>query len=277
MTEVLRLTNSEMGAWRDDPRFWYLAYYLGLQKKEPMVAGRAITRGNRYHDALAEYYDPDKRIHPVVTVEKSIERDLAAAPWQEVDILKEGDLVKAMVEGYIEWLAEEGEDEDLEILATETKVEVPLVDGINLLSKLDARVQRRSTNRRLALEHKSNFYDIVLLQNDTQCLTEHLVEFLDLKEKGEDPHRAEGILYNMARPVKRTAAAKPPFYKREDVIHNDHELRAHWRHCVSIGNAIQNARTRLDAGETHHTVCPPSVSRESTWKNPFLRIYTLMD
>jgi hypothetical protein len=81
----------------------------------------------------------------------------------------------------------------------------------------------------------------------------------------------------MARKVKRSARATPPFYARVDVRHNVHELRNHWRHVWGTAYDIIQVRARLDAGESHHTACPPNPTRDSTWRDPFFRISVMLD
>lgn len=281
---VLRLTNSEMGLWRSDRRHWYLSYYRRLRPKPSPSAGTPLAIGTRIHDALAAYYVPEGETpaDPVAWIEASYLMSIEQDPIAEDELLKEKDLTKTMVEGYMDWLAETGVDAELRVLAPETKVEVPLIEGATLLSKLDARVMRESDGARLALEHKtvqSLTEPLAFLQTDYQLRTEHLVEMLDLKNRGLDAEamRARGVLYNMLRKVKRTARANPPFYGREEVDHNVHELRNHFQHCATIAAEIIDAHRRLDAGESHHAVCPPSPSRESNWRNPFFNLYPLMD
>lgn len=282
----VRLTNSEMMTWLGCRRDWYLTVYRGLRRRNRPAAGRPTTTGNRYHDAMAGWYDPANPVHPVVTVEESVMRDVAMFPEQEEYVLKEGELVRIMVEGYVEWLEETGIDSDLRVLAAESKIEVPLLSykgyDVTLLSKIDARVERISTGDRLALEHKtvqSLTQPLSILRGNHQLLTEQVVELKSLKASGEEEKRAVGVLYNMARKVKRTARAKPPFYGREYVYHNVQELRNHWVHCCAIAREIVDARIQLDAGASHHAVCPPHVSRDLTWKSEFFRdgIYPLMD
>lgn len=297
---ILRLTNSEMALWRQDRRHWYLACYRrlrlksqtvlvttptgGIEEKERVAVNTPLAIGTRVHDALAAYYVPEGEevVDPVEWIRQSYDRDIAADPIGEADLVKEKDLSVTMVEGYMQWLEETGADAELRVLAPETKIEVPLIDGATLLSKIDARVIRESDGARLSLEHKtvqSLNEPLPLLQTDYQLRTEHLVEMLDLKNRGLDAEveRARGVLYNMLRKVKRTATAKPPFYGREEVDHNVHELRNHFHHCATLAAEIIDAHRRLDEGESHHIVCPPSPTRESTWKNPFFGMYPLMD
>lgn len=275
----LRLTNSEMTVWRRCKRKWYLSTYRGLRAREQEVTGH-LSVGNIVHDALAEYYATGK--DPTETVREAYALKIATHPAMEKDITKERDLCVAMTEGYTQWLEETGADADLKLVeAPEEAVEVPLYEGATLLSKLDARVERRSDGSRLALEHKTTGdlkAPIELHRLNTQFLTEHLVEFMShLESKDKEVPRTDGVLVNMLRKVKRTAAAKPPFYGREEVPHNEHELRNHWRHVVAQAQEIQAARARLDAGEDHHTVAYPNPTRDCKWDCPFFRVCLLAD
>lgn len=284
---MLRLTNSEMKQFRRCRRQWWLGSYRGLRLAQTRIAGSPLTIGNRVHDALAAYYDPADQRDPLDVLRASCDADLAGLG--ELDegaakaIQSEWELTSAMLRGYLDWLEETGADSDLRVLTSEKKLEVPLIDGeATLLSKIDARVERVSTGARLALEHKTvgNLsYALPLLQLDTQLLTEHLAELIHLRELGDEDAegRAEGVLYNMLRKVKRTASAKPPFYGRETVMHNVHELRNHWRHVVGTAREILRTRERLAAGENPQHVVPPNPTRDCTWDCPFFRVCPLFD
>jgi len=211
----------------------------------------------------------------------AVSADLEKHPLYDRQIRNDADLCRAMVSGYLEWLEDTGADAGLRVIAQETRVEAPLIDGVTLLAKLDARVQRESgyigpagPGARLALEFKT-VGDLVrslpTLQIDSQLLTEHLVEFLALKDSGQDSERAQGVLYRMLRKVKRTASAKPPFFSEEEVPHSVDELRNHWLHVVAYAQDILAARSRLDAGESHHSVTPPSPQTSCSWYCPLLQ------
>lgn len=89
--------------------------------------------------------------------------------------------------------------------------------------------------------------------------------------------RAEGAILNMLRKVKRTAKATPPFYLRHTVHHNVEELRNHWRHVIAIAGEIQLATSRLDAGESHQVVVPPTPERDCRYSCQFFQICGLFD
>lgn len=278
MSEVLRLTNSEMRAYMRCRRKWYLNYYRGLQPTG-LDFNKPLSIGQRVHEVLSVYYQPGtERIVPLDYFRMTVDRDVEAHPEQESEIRKEADLCEAMLEGYFEWLAEEGEDSDLEVIEPEAEMEAPL-EGLDatLLSKIDARVRRISDGKVFALEHKTVAdlkKPVRKLQVDTQLLTEHLVEFLhDLGDGGSaDAPKATGALYNMLRKVKRTASAKPPFFGREEVRHNVEELRNHWRHVAQVAAEIAELRSKLDGGADHHDVCYPSPTNDCDWDCEFKNV-----
>jgi hypothetical protein len=276
---VKRLTNSEMSTWRDCRRKWWLSYYRGLKLKGGVRFNTAISIGNRVHAALAAYYDPAVEADPVQHVKDAVAADLREHPDQDEALQKELDLCLTMVEGYVEWLAEEGADaEYTAVLGSEDAVEVPLMDDVTLLAKLDVRVEDHKGDRR-GLDHKTGTHGVEprLLQINTQSLTQHLVEFMKLKAEGREAEVTKGTVFNFLRKSKRTARAKPPFYWREPVNHNEDELRSHWKHVVAIARDMQTAEWRLRNGEDHHTVVYPSPGTDCGWKCPFFKICALFD
>lgn len=269
----LRLTNSESRQWKRCKRKWYFGTYKALTRRS-FEFNKPLSIGTRLHDVMQHYYVPGlDRPDPMEYFHSRVEQDVEKHPALEVDIRKEAALVEAMLEGYLQWLEEEGADSDIEVIAPEVEMEVGLIDGATILSKIDARVKRVSDGKHGALEHKTaaSLTDPVRrLQVDPQVLTEHLVEFLTyLTEDGAEENRAQFVLYNMMKKSKRTARAKPPFYTRHEIMHNITELRNHWRHMARIAAEIQAARAELDAGADHHDVCYPNVTKECTWDCDF--------
>lgn len=281
---MLRLSNSEMVTFRRCKRRWWLSYFRGLIPLAEHERGSAISIGNLVHDALAAYYDPEVRQDPVEHARGQVEAAIYVNPGYEIEITKEWDLVEAMLTGYMEWLEDEAADSDLIYLGSERRAEVAISDDVALISKLDAVVEQRSDGAKLALEHKTvgNFVDRpALAALDTQLLTEHLVRFMDAQEKGATSDEAyaecHGVLLNMLRKVKRTARATPPFYMRVVVPHNVEELRNHWRHVLSIAREIQSVTRRLEEGESHHSVVPPSPANDCCWSCEFFKVCKMWD
>ena len=254
------LTNSEMAAFQACRRGWWLTYYRQLKRVHDWSSLPSI--GTTYHSALELYYR-EGRTDVADLVRMWTDELVAEYPDLEKEIRKDGELAAIMVEGYFIWLEQEGADIGYQVVGAEEAVEVPL-EGTHyrLRGKIDARLEREADGAWLQLEHKTvgNLKDIPrYAQNAPQFLTYDLLAFLKAKEEGDRP--TDGVIINMAKRVLRTARANPPFYARHEVRHNVDELRNHFRHVVAIAKQIEEARNRLDAGESHHDVCPPSNGR----------------
>jgi hypothetical protein len=280
MRHPLRLTNSEMKTFKRCRRKWWLSTYRGLGPRQRDF-NRPTGIGTRVHNALAVLYDPVAPQDPVAWLKQSVQEDLTKFPDERSNIEKEADLALAMIEGYWEWLEETGADRGFEVVASEGAREAVLYEDVTLLSKLDARiVHRERQDIRLALEHKTVgdlSTPLPFLQIDTQLLTEHLVEYMSLRNEGRDADAAQGVLYNMLRKCKRTSRAKPPFFGREEVKHNRHELEKHWMHVIAVAKRIRQVETELEAGASHHEVCEPNPTRDCKWECPFFHICSHFD
>ena len=286
----LLISNSEIQTWKDCRRKWWLTYYRQLRLKSFEHTGPRML-GGRIHYALSEMYENGR--NPVDVVIETYESDIAdidrtkpGALAIETDMRKEADLAKAMLEGYVEWVADNAMDSGIEIVAVERAVvvEAPGFEDVYLKGKLDARVVRKVDNARLFLDHKT-VADLATprhtLPMDEQMKFYHLLEVLDAKMNHgvdqEQQWRTDGALYNMLRKVKRTATAKPPFYERIEVRHNRTEIETMWYRVAAVLMDIIDARRRLDSGVSHHTVAFPRPSRDCTWKCDFFSICKMFD
>ena len=276
MTRVL--TQSELTTFMRDRRQWYLGYYRSLRKRydTPYLP----TVGTLVHYGLESYYR-QKDEHPVDAVKGRAMFLIDRNPEAAETIAEAAGLAGIMLEGYLDWVEETGADAVLDVYAAEETVEVQLSPHPFILrGKIDARARDSFTGAHIQLEHKTvgSLADLPkTAQSSFQFLTYDLLAYLKSVETSEHAYRTDGVLLNMLRRVKRTARAKPPFYGRHIVRHNTNELRNHWRHVVGIAQEIERTTSRLNAGEDHHMVCPPTVTRDSAWQNPFLPVYQLMD
>ena len=271
------LTNSEMAAFTNCRRGWWLRYYRQLQRRHEYSSLPSV--GNFYHIGLEAYYNMGETNVTQLALNYA-EEMIRETPDLSAQIMKDVELAVIMLEGYFEWLEETGSDVGLKIIGAEQAVEVPLEGTqLRLRGKIDTRMEREVDGAWLQLENKTvgNLTDIPkYAQGAPQFLTYDLLAFLKAREEKEG-RATDGVILNMARRVKRTASAKPPFYARHEVRHNVHELRAHWKHVVAVGTEIQSVRAKLDAGAEHHDICPPTVSRNHTWSCPCAPITTMFD
>lgn len=275
--EVVNISNSELTTFKEDRRKWMLAYYYGLKPKSQPAHG-ALALGTRVHYALEMYYTNND--DPLEVYSKNVDEDrvwLLAEQRDTTDFDKEAELGRIMLEGYMEWLEETGADSGLEVVSAEEILTVPIMDGrVNLVGKLDMRVKRKHDGVRLFMDHKTaaasaNVTKIAHLNWQPKMYM--LLEML----KEDEEERCDGMMYNILKKVKRTATAKPPFYERVEVRHNRNTMNAFWYQVHGVVNDIVHCRKQLDDGVDHNVVCYPNPTNDSTWKDPFFALGSLID
>lgn len=282
------ITQSTLKTFTRCKRKWWLGEHRQLAL--PNEYRSPLTVGNLVHDALAQYYDGvyggncSSFVEPIEFVKHRALAVMEEHPDLAEVIARDAELAGIMVDGYVAWVEETAADAEFETVEPERVVRVQLVDDVELLGKLDGRVTTRDGWTGF-LEHKTvgNFTDLpAVAQLERQYLTYDLLQYLEALNTGAlqpDTNKplTDGALLNMLRKVKRTVRAKPPFYARHRVEHNLHELRSHWRHVVAIAREIQDAEARLAAGESHHTVAPPTPALDCRWSCPFFGVCAMFD
>lgn len=287
---IPRYSNGQLRTFKECKREYWLAYYRKLGLPTEKRTG-AASIGTRFHRCLAVLYVPHgtERGDPFAELDRTYEEDLVKVAGDEfklADLNKDVELVRIMLEGYVEWLQETGADQGLEIIASETRLEV---DGqfpgvvAHLIAKIDVRARRTlgTDVAQLFIDHKT-VGDLTtptkMLHMDEQMLHYHLIEWLNLVEEGADPNvRSAGALYNMARKVKRTATAKPPFYDRVEVRHNDHELRSYWLRVQGTILDILEFERKLNEGADPAIVAYPNPTKDCSWKCDFFHVCPMFD
>jgi CRISPR/Cas system-associated exonuclease Cas4 (RecB family) len=146
MTEgTYTLSNSEIQTYKDCRRKWWLAYYRRLKPKQKKYSG-PLALGSRVHEALDQYYSTDSPLLDIYASLVQEERKLVEAQTEFTsDFETEADLGRIMLEGYLDWVEEEGIDAELEFISTEEILTMPMFDGsVQLQGKLDMRVRRKA-------------------------------------------------------------------------------------------------------------------------------------
>lgn len=270
------LTNSEMAAFMNCRRGWYITYYRRLKKTRDYASLPSI--GTMYHKGLELYYNEGRTDGPEIISAEAAEL-MSLYPELADQISKDAEKTAIMLEGYFDWVEETGADEGLTVIGAEQGVEVVLGEtGYRLRGKIDTRLEREADGAWLQLENKT-VGDLVSIpqyaQSAPQFLTYDLLAFLLAREEGG--RATDGVILNMAKRVRRTKAAKPPFYARHEVRHNVDELRNHYRHVVAIGGMIEASHVALDSGASHHEVCPPKIDRNHVWSCACQPVTEFMD
>ena len=221
MSDVIRLSNSELQTFKDCRRRWWLTYYRRLQPKNRDMTG-ALAFGSRIHAALDAHYAQGLPLLQAHSELVETDRKLLLADFQDTyQLEQEAEMGRIMLEGYEQWVEEEGIDAELEMISTEETVIVPLFNGdVELQGKLDMRVRRKADGVRMFRDFKTvggSFTDFSAMAHmNEQILTYMMLETAQNKE-GE---RSEGGIFTMLKKVKRSANAKPPFYEQIEVRHN---------------------------------------------------------
>lgn len=289
------LTNGELQTFKDCERRWWLEYYRALGSVVEKRTGAAAL-GTRVHKALAVLYPPDgespgdalAELDWTVADDRQYLEQNGADETALKELGKEHDMARAIVEGYLEWVTETAADAELKVISAEQPLVAnpafPDFEHVRLLTLEDVRVQSTVDGSRAFLDHKTlqAFYDLESWAHMNPQMKHYgLAEFLKLLEEatGNVPPeeaamaieavRTDGAILNMLRKVKRTATAKPPFFKRHPIRWNTDTLRSYWRDTLGTLRKIEAAKMALDAGGDHHEVVPPRPSKDCSWKCPF--------
>lgn len=291
-------SNSEVQTYKRCQRKWWLEWYRGLRLKHTTPVG-ALAIGTRIHAALAAWYVPEgtPRAHPMDTLNNLLKIDrslfissLTVDPTYEEDTIlsakakqfdNEANLQRAMISGYMDHVAETGIDSGLTIVAPETIMNVHLWGNYYAIGILDARALRSIDGARVFIDHKTvqNFTQpLAMINSDQQMLHYFMLESMT---PTENPNPSIGVEYNMLRKVKRTAAAKPPFYQRTPIMFNGHQIAAYKRHLFSTIHQIINTQAEVkqwgNEPNMMHMLTPPTPTRDCSWQCPFVSICPMFD
>ena len=278
MTEPIHISNSEVQTYKDCRRKWWLSYYRRLQPKSKQMTG-ALALGSRIHEALDMYYSKDIPLLEAHSQLIDIDKKILVESYRDTyDLESEAELGRIMLEGYLQWVEENGIDAELEMISTEEIISMPLLDNsVVLQGKIDMRVRRKADGVRMFRDFKTvggSFTDFSSMAHmNEQILTYMMLETAQNKE-GE---RSEGGIFTMLKKVKRSANARPPFYEQLEVRHNVFALRSFWQRIHGTLSDMLNTRKALDEGGDHRFVAYPRPSRDCKWKCQFFTICPMFD
>lgn len=278
MSDVIRLSNSELQVFKDCRRKWWLTYYRRLQPKYKDMTG-ALAFGSRIHAALDDHYAkgiPLLKAHADLV---DTDRQTLLAEFQDTHQLEqEAEMGRIMLEGYEQWVTENGIDAELEVISTEEQIVAPLFNGqVELQGKLDMRVRRKADGVRMFRDFKtvggslSDFANLAPMNE--QVLTYMLLE----STKKDEAERSEGGIFTLLKKVKRTANARPPFYDQIEVRHNIFTMRSFWNRIHGTISDLMNVRNALDTGAEPAYVAYPRPTRDCKWKCQFFAICPMFD
>ena len=274
-----KLSNSELQVFKDCRRKWWLNYYRRLQPRKKDYTG-PLALGSRIHEALDRYYSKDTPLLDAHAELVQEEMGKMVAEYRDTSTLEsEAELGRIMLEGYLEWVENEGIDAELEMISTEEIISMPLLNGeVELQGKLDMRVRRLSDGVRMFRDFKTvggSFTDFASqAQMNEQIKTYMLLETAQNKSPEE---RSEGGIFTMLKKVKRTANARPPFYEQIEVRHNVFTLRAFWQQIHGVIRDLIGVKKALDEGADPNYAAYPRPTKDCKWKCQFYAVCPLID
>jgi hypothetical protein len=271
------MSNSEIQTYKSCKRKWYLAYIRRLKSVEHEVTG-PLAFGSRIHEALDQHYTTGELLLDVWAELTAADRTLHVANGRDTtEFENESELGRIMLEGYLQWNSEEGIDADLEIVSTEERLHVPMLNGaVELMAKLDMRVRRLSDGVRYFRDFKTaaSFNDFIRTGHMNEQMKTYML--IEAMQKDEEV-RVEGGLFTMLKKVKRTAKAIPPFYQQIEILHNVFTLRSFWSSINGVLTDMMKTRYEIESGADPAFVAYPTPSRDCSWKCQYFAICPLFD
>jgi RecB family exonuclease len=266
---MLRVSPSEMAKFQRCRRQWALTYYYKWTV-DPTTANPVTValHGTRIHAAMEAYYGYD--IDPLTALGVIYDNECTKRPDRAPDLEKERDWAIAMVTGYLDWAAENGLDEEHEVIATERELETHLIltsgEMAVVTGKLDQIVRRRLDGALLLRDWKTVG---TLGKADLIIIDPQMRVYSALLAVTSNGLRTDGALYTMMLRSKHTARAKGPFYEQIHVRYNDAEQKSMLTRITGILDDMDRV-TRLVA-------YPNPIPDRCAWDCPFTQVCPLFD
>lgn len=270
MGVISYVSNSEIQVFKQCRRRWWLKHVRSLAPRRDSLS-RAREVGSLVHNGLEAYYQAGmvKTAGVAAIVKDAWEMRTEWGESDEVEWIIE--TATRMIDGYMEWVEDNGLDANLTVLESEKIVTYPILGSIHLIGTLDLRVRDEQTGRIGLMEHKTvnNFSDrLNQIDIDEQLKMYHALELASRDAKNDDENSF--VLLNLLRRVKRTVRAKPPFYHRERVTHTRAVLRHFWEQKAVEIEEMERVRR-------NEALAFPSPGKSCAWLCEFREVCPMMD
>lgn len=278
---IAPVSNSEISCFMRCPRQWMLRYVHGYaipHDREPATGSMQL--GSRVHAALEADKKSGDGLGPVHWLSQLYGAETLARPEYARELEAERELAEVMLTGYLEWAAETGLDEDIDILAAESDVtaEMPGMPGVTLRGRLDQMIRRRSDGAILFRDWKTT--GSLEVANDLYMSPQMrfyvMLQRLRAAQDGTPPAEGGQVVY-MKR-SKRTVRAEPPFYAVHEARYNRDILNSTYLRTRGILTRMIQCRQQLEAGLDHREIAPSVATGTCSWDcKAFYDLCGLMD
>jgi len=275
---MLSASLSEIAKFLRCRRSWYLTYYAkwAVDPAKASPVGAALL-GTRIHAAMEGYYGYG--IDPFVAIGIIYDQARAARPEFTPQLTGEQDYATIMVAGYLEWAAENGLDEEHDVIATEQEVEtyINLSNGgtARVHGKLDQIVHRRLDGAMQLRDWKTVGS---LAKADLIILDQQMRIYAALLALTNPKLRVDGALYTMMLRSKRTARASGPFYEQVFIRYNDAEHESTMLRLTGIMDDMDRVVRQLnDGADPRRVAYHHPITDRCAWDCPFVRVCPMFD
>lgn len=287
----MRVSNSEVQVFKRCRREWWLTHFEHLtpaafkEGQSPLWLGTLVHLGMEAFE-FARLNDSSHAAASVLAIQAV---ELAAnPPLDTVDIPtrstdpKDLRLALTMLDGYFDWLLDEGMDSTYVTISVEGRLDMTLPNGVVYVGKYDALIRDLVTGFLRIVDTKtvqSLKSPTFKLQTDEQILGYVALLQAHIERDGSTDH-VDGAMYNMLRKVLRTATANPPFYGRHDIHYNRAEIATFLARLVEVTNEMMRLDQRLRECDTiaeRAIVAYPTPTDDCSWRCNFFSVCSMFN
>lgn len=216
MTDPLVVTHSDIATYLQCRRRWAWDFVFDYRKAE--VSWGALACGTRVHkslehfyrtggDAVAEHERLFRHDHDI------LEADPDAPPWALDQMYEDVIVGRNAVSAYMDWLSDEGADDEYTVEDVEQVIEVPMLDGRVLLRCKADIIFRRKDNGFLALNDFKTDGGMYGLREQLERSWQHSTYLIALRLKRPEEFVQEAY-YTILKKVKNPKRVKSPMVER---------------------------------------------------------------
>lgn len=275
---MLSASPSELAKFLRCRRQWALTYHFkwGVDPMRVKPVGAALL-GTRIHAVMEGHYGYG--IDPFTSIGVIYDTARAQRPEYTAELTGEQDYATIMVAGYLEWAAENGLDEEHEVVSTEQEIDtyILLTNGemARVHGKLD-QIVRRTLDGALQLRDWKTVG--TLSKANRIMLDPQMLIYSTLLDLSNKDQRVDGALYTMMLRSKRTARASGPFYDQVHIRYNDVERKNALTRITGIMDDMDRVVRQLDAGVDHRLVAYHNpITDRCDWDCSFVNMCSMFD
>lgn len=274
--ETLRIRQSSIKEFLRCRRKWAFDYLESIEpQRDPNTPHPHFALGHVLHTAIEAYWQGENPMKVVLDAENAVSEasrsngEFLSKEWTDIF-----NLLRVMVSGYPTW-AESGEFHNIKVLSTEQDMEwhVGDINGIDVTvtGTVDRTEEDIFTGAKGVVDIKSTQSFQRSNTHSFQLLT---YSVLVQETLGWTP---DFLITEQIKKVKRTGAAKPPFYNRIETYVNGAMVDNHREHLFEILHDMTALVGRHSVMGMESGGLYPNRTKDCGWDCPYLAPCTALD